>query len=140
MRNDRLKSLRAGLGNTQEQFAEKLGATQRMVSYWERGVSEPSNDMLVSIANICDVSVDYLLGRTNTPNLNAHPIGQIDGVGARYVTSTKAPPSPEQAAELIMEAKSDRTVTLDPKAVPSTREELKQFVLDLIASAGKQEE
>ncbi len=37
----------------------------RLVSYWENGQRECDFDMLIQIADIFEVSVDYLLGRTD---------------------------------------------------------------------------
>ncbi len=59
----KLKELRLEKGLTQKEFAEKIDLDAHNVGDWERGKCEPSNDMLVKIANTFDVSVDYLLGR-----------------------------------------------------------------------------
>ena len=42
--------LRAQYGLTQQQFAEKLGTTQRTVATWESGASVPRKTMRVKIA------------------------------------------------------------------------------------------
>ncbi|GHU80453.1 hypothetical protein AGMMS49992_33450 [Clostridia bacterium] len=125
---ERVKQLRESFGDTQEKFATRLGTTQRMVSYWERGVNEASNDMLIKVADLCGVTIDYLLGRTDTPNLYAHPIGQIDGVGARGISTHKDPPTPEQTAALIKASQSDKAVTYNIADLPKTREELAEFI------------
>ncbi len=38
---DRVRALRAALGDTQQAFAERLGTRQQTVSEWERGTSHP---------------------------------------------------------------------------------------------------
>lgn len=48
---------------TQQQMAEKLGITQPSYIRYENGSSQPSLETLVKIADIFDVSIDYLLGR-----------------------------------------------------------------------------
>lgn len=48
---------------TQKQMTEKLGITQPSYIRYENGSSEPSLETLVKIADIFDVSVDFLLGR-----------------------------------------------------------------------------
>ncbi len=60
---ERLKELRKQAGLTQREMAEKLFVTQPSYLRYENGTSEPSQENLVRIANIFDVSVDYLLGR-----------------------------------------------------------------------------
>ncbi len=44
-------------------MAEKLGISQPSYIRYESGTSEPTLENLTKIANILDVSVDYLLGR-----------------------------------------------------------------------------
>ena len=47
---------------TQDVLAGKLGVTPQALSKWERGVSLPDISMLADLAEILDVSVDWLLG------------------------------------------------------------------------------
>ncbi|MBQ8229801.1 MAG: helix-turn-helix transcriptional regulator [Clostridia bacterium] len=49
---------------TQRQLAEYLQITQPSYIRYENGSAEPNLDKLVKIADYFDVSVDYLLGRT----------------------------------------------------------------------------
>ena len=44
-------------------MAAKLGIKQPSYLRYENGTSEPKQEVLVKIADIFDVSVDYLLGR-----------------------------------------------------------------------------
>lgn len=46
-------------------LAEKLGVSVRQISYWECGQRECDLDMLLKIADLFGVSVDYLLGRSD---------------------------------------------------------------------------
>lgn len=59
----RLKEQRKLYGLTQRQMAENLGISQPSYIRYENGTSEPSQENLVKIADIFDVSIDYLLGR-----------------------------------------------------------------------------
>ena len=49
---------------TQRQVAEKLNIKQPSYIRYEKGVAEPSLENLVLLAELFDVSTDYLLGRT----------------------------------------------------------------------------
>ena len=45
------------------ELAEKLGVTQRKISYWERGDVDPDMYSLWKISDFFEVSVDYLIGK-----------------------------------------------------------------------------
>jgi transcriptional regulator with XRE-family HTH domain len=65
MFTSRLKDLRSEKKLTQKELAENLNLTHSTISKYERGDLEPSNDVLLSISDFFDVSVDFLLGKTN---------------------------------------------------------------------------
>ncbi|MBI4687333.1 MAG: helix-turn-helix transcriptional regulator [Nitrospirae bacterium] len=49
---DKIKTLRKGLGLTQQQFAEKLGVSKRAVIYWEKGKRSPSSEILTKLDDL----------------------------------------------------------------------------------------
>lgn len=57
-----LKTLRLKSNMTQAQLAQKLGLTKSVISAYETGLRLPSYDILIHIAEIYNVSTDYLLG------------------------------------------------------------------------------
>lgn len=63
--SDRLKQLRLQKNITQEQLAKHLGIPRSTYSNYEYGNREPDANTLNKIADYFDVSVDYLLGRTD---------------------------------------------------------------------------
>ena len=65
----RLKEIRKARGISQIKLAMDLNMAQNTISRYETGVREPSIAELVKIADYFHVSVDYLLGRTNNPNI-----------------------------------------------------------------------
>ena len=56
-----LKTLRLKKNMTQAQLAPKLGVTKSVISAYETGLRLPSYDILIHIAQIYNVSTDYLL-------------------------------------------------------------------------------
>ena len=58
-----LRILREAEKLKQNEFAEKIGVTQRKVSYWETEKVEPSLADLWKIADFFGISVDELIGR-----------------------------------------------------------------------------
>lgn len=61
----RLKELRHEKNLTQRELAQILSITIPTLSHWECGYQEPSNKDLLAISDTFNVSVDYLLGRTD---------------------------------------------------------------------------
>lgn len=62
--SERLKELRKRANFTQVEVAEKLGISQPAYASWERGVKKPTQENLVKIAQVLNVSVDYLVGNS----------------------------------------------------------------------------
>lgn len=62
--SERLKELRKQAQLTQVDVAEKLGISQPAYASWERGAKKPTQENLVKIAQVLNVSVDYLVGNT----------------------------------------------------------------------------
>jgi repressor LexA len=65
---NRIKYLRAEKGISQNELAKALGLTQQAISAYENGLREPDLETLQKIADFFDVSLDYLLGRTDIRN------------------------------------------------------------------------
>lgn len=64
---ENLKNLRKSRNLTQSDLAEKLFTSAQTVSRWETGDGEPSLDMLTSLAELLDVSVDRLVSGKTLP-------------------------------------------------------------------------
>ena len=62
--SERLKELRKQAHLTQVELASKLGIVQSSYADWERGKKKPTQENLVKIAQILNVSVDYLVGNS----------------------------------------------------------------------------
>ncbi len=60
-----IQDLRVSAGMTQIELAEKLSYTDKAVSKWERGESVPDISVLVRIAELFTVTVDYLVHEHN---------------------------------------------------------------------------
>lgn len=59
---DRIRKLRENKNLTQAELAKRLCITRSSVNAWEMGISVPSTQYIVELANIFNVSTDYLLG------------------------------------------------------------------------------
>ena len=63
--SERLRELRKENRITQQELADKFFITKSAVSKYENGVNTPENKLLQDLADYFNVSIDYLLGRTN---------------------------------------------------------------------------
>ena len=66
----RIRALREDKDITQKEMAQHLQCSQQVYSNYELGQRDIPTDILVRLANYHDVSVDYLLNRTNNPKTN----------------------------------------------------------------------
>ena len=55
---------------TPYRIAKETGISQGLMGEYKRGLKVPTVDNLVKIANYLDCSIDYLLGRTDNPEVN----------------------------------------------------------------------
>ena len=63
----RIKELRKQRHITQLKMAMDLNMNQNTISRYETGERQPGHDELIALADYFDVSIDYLLERTDNP-------------------------------------------------------------------------
>lgn len=70
MELQRLRNIREDRDVRQKTLAAHLGVSQNTYSQYEHGVISISPECLIKLADYFDVSIDYLLERTDNPKLN----------------------------------------------------------------------
>ena len=88
--NTRLRELRKSKALSQQNLADIVGMSKSTINMYERGDREPGLEMLETLADFFNVDLDYLLGKTDVPRLNAldaAPNAQINN----YTKSAAAP-------------------------------------------------
>lgn len=65
--SERLKALKQAKNATSVSIADHLGIAKQSVHTWETMKTLPSSDKLVELADYFEVSIDYLVGRSDTP-------------------------------------------------------------------------
>ena len=68
--SERLKELRLAKGLTQMQVSQATGMSLLGHQRYEYGSREPAYNKLLALADYFDVSLDYLVGRTDKPEIN----------------------------------------------------------------------
>lgn len=63
----RIRDLRENKGVLQKEVAKHIGVSERVYGFYEAGRFPKDEQILISIANYFDVSVDYLIGRVDKP-------------------------------------------------------------------------
>lgn len=63
--HEALKRTRKGAKTTQAQAAQAAGVSASMYQFYEYGRNEPTASVLISLADFFDVSLDYLVGRSD---------------------------------------------------------------------------
>ncbi|MBQ3598273.1 MAG: helix-turn-helix transcriptional regulator [Clostridia bacterium] len=66
----RIRDMREDKDLTQKQMGEILSCSQRVYSDYERGELDIPTDILIKLADFHNVSVDYILNRTNNKITN----------------------------------------------------------------------
>lgn len=67
---DRIRELRENVDMTQTEIAKILNCSQRVYSNYERGDLDIPTEILIKLADFHDVSVDYILNRTDRMKMN----------------------------------------------------------------------
>ena len=64
MLNENIKAIRKSKGLSQEELAIKQNVVRQTISKWEKGLSVPDSNMLISISEVLETPVSTLLGET----------------------------------------------------------------------------
>ena len=67
---ERIKELRLESGMTQTEVGDIIGVKRHSVYTYERGLNYPEVRCLIMLADYFKVSLDYLVGRTDNPEIN----------------------------------------------------------------------
>lgn len=73
---NRIKLLREEFKFTQQDLADKIDGAKSTIAMYENEQRKPSLEVLIKLSNIFNVSIDYLLGKTDIRN----PENQIDNI------------------------------------------------------------
>ena len=74
----KLKELRIQAGLSQKQLAERVKVTKSVISYYELQERYPSPEILIKLANIFQVSTDFLLGIEKQQTLDISGLDEED--------------------------------------------------------------
>lgn len=128
----RLKELRnKKSGLTQAKLAEVMNVSQQAVGLWERGKNMPSHELVAKLANFFNVSVDYLLGRTDEPQGTGFQKGLLGDINGDSQKDEKT--ANTGGSTILMRAQSE----LSPEELAQI-EHMAKFFLDQKAAKNDQ--
>ena len=81
-----LKTIRNNMGISQQTLATAIGTTQQSINMYENHKVEPDIATLISLADYFDVTVDYLIGRTDENNQH---LSDSNSIFSKYVRLNK---------------------------------------------------
>lgn len=100
----RLRQLRKEKGLTQAELAKLLSIGESTVSFYESGKRQPDYETLIRLAEVFNVSVDYLLGRTEHKAPNTNKPGSSEVIAAHRADDPMND-LPEEAQRILDEFK-----------------------------------
>lgn len=132
MLNERLRAARKAKNLTQEDLARKVNTKKTTISNYETGYSSPSNEMLNDLANVLEVSTDYLLGRLERPDLYI-----VDENGNLTIVEVKG--SRSKGDSELEDLLNDPELEIWHKELADTPEEIRKQALDYLRFLKAQE-
>lgn len=111
--SERLKNLRKKEGLTQVDVAGKLGISQQAYASWERGVKKPTQENLVKISQVLNVSVDYLVGNSEDRTDELDNIELLFRMNSKGMTEAEKAVFKKELIEFMKERKKAFTKLKD---------------------------
>lgn len=98
----RIKERRIYCDKTQEELGSYLHVKKQTISKWEKGINAPGAEELKILSNILECSVDYLVGKVDSPSVqivsyNDKELGHIEVGIDNYPYQL----TPEEVEEMI---------------------------------------
>ncbi|MCU5201303.1 helix-turn-helix domain-containing protein [Bacillus paranthracis] len=96
MIGEKIKELRKNSKITQEQLGNAIGVSKMAISYFEKGKKSPGRESLEKIADYFEVTTDYLLGRSEDPELNEEEDKVVSEEGKNIMSLIESLPEDER--------------------------------------------
>jgi len=105
--SEKIRSIRIDNGISQRELAKKLGLSNRAISKWENGLSYPSTENLIRIAEVFAVPLEYFFEKTKEENEKKNDVKPLGMESLSELYKTGAGPSsshtmgPEKACRIF---------------------------------------
>ena len=146
MDTQRLRMLRTRYGMSQESFADRLNVSRQAVQKWESGESMPTSNRLIEIANLLNVTVDFLLGNEDIRNseeifFQDQVVPQYDFLPDKELYSSKLMVEFAQCIDEGKDLEKYRGLLLEVSKLPvsNDREAIADIIFKLTHSTGQRQ-
>lgn len=95
--SERIAAIRKEMHLNQEKFGALVGMSQRSVAAWEAGERIPSYDVLIELSDKLGVSVDYIMGRSDSRLTKKEPAVNDSGLTEKIISRIQELPDPALA-------------------------------------------
>ena len=128
--NERIYALRKANNFTQEEIAQELKVSRQTISNWETGTAQPTIDKVIELANVFDVSMDELIGRSENKTKKASGIllSLLNQVVTLYLTAVTDVLLSNGSTEI----KNSKIIEVNPTSIRIRMEDKNQQVENLI--------
>lgn len=99
--HERFLELIEARGVTAYKLSKETGLSQALISQWKNGKQIPTADKLLIVAEYFNVSMDYLMGRTDRPELHIQNVETEKGTAELHVSKPLTPEEIEQFREML---------------------------------------
>ncbi|GCD80913.1 hypothetical protein JCM30197_21600 [Schleiferia thermophila] len=76
----RITLLRKSKNWSQIELAKQINASREIISRYERNESQPSIDMMAKMAKVFGVTVDYMIGQSESASFDKETVGRINDI------------------------------------------------------------
>lgn len=97
---ERIKLLCKRNGITISRLESELGFGSASIKRWEK-TSSPSIDKIVKVASYFDVSIDYLMGRTNIESSASEVLGDNDVISFQRARKKMTPKDRDKSMQML---------------------------------------
>src|SRR5574343_245065 len=77
---ERITQLRKQQQLSQEELAKRVDVSRTIIGNYERNTNSPSIEILLKIAKVFNVSVDYLIGESNLSSFDKEALKRIEDI------------------------------------------------------------
>lgn len=94
----RLREARTDKGLTGSKLGAIIGVPKGAIAHWEAGDYFPNNDRIIALANALDVSIDFLMCRTDCKQ----PVSVLTDSGDRIVDLNEFKPEQQELIKALI--------------------------------------